>query len=61
MEKAAAVAERARLQDLVDAYDASRLVERRDASTRPETLDRAANVRARIARLDRVIANTDSA
>ena len=59
MEKTEALAERARLQKLLDGYDAGRLtrqdVNRRGTLTRDVTPDRGGNVRARIARLDQVI------
>ena len=59
MEKTEALAERARLQKLLDGYDAGRLtrqdVNRRGKLTRDVTPDRGGNVRARIARLDQVI------
>jgi len=58
MDKTEALAERARLQKLLDAYEADRLTnqERERAELRPEaTPDRAGNVRARIARLDQLI------
>jgi hypothetical protein len=59
MEKTEALAERARLQKLLDGYDAGRLtrqdVNRRGRLTRAVTPDRGGNVRARIARLDQVI------
>ncbi|HKO69964.1 MAG TPA: hypothetical protein VJV58_03425 [Bradyrhizobium sp.] len=65
MDKTEARAERARLQKLLDAYDADRLTrqgenERRER-TRNAMPDRAGNVRARIARLDQVIAKIDDA
>jgi hypothetical protein len=58
MDKTEALAERARLQKLLDAYEADRLTNqgRERAELRPEaTPDRAGNVRARIARLDQLI------
>jgi hypothetical protein len=59
MEKTEALAERARLQKLLHAYDADRLTrqEERDRGElrRDGTPDRAGKVRARIARLDEVI------
>ena len=65
MDKMEAHAERARLQELLDAYQASRLThqdedERRELK-RDLTPDRADNVRARIARLDEVIEKFDNA
>jgi len=65
MDKTEAKAERARLQELLDAYESSRLTQR-DEDDRRElkkgvTPDRADNVRARIARLDIVIAAPDDA
>jgi hypothetical protein len=65
MDKMEAHAERARLQELLDAYQASRLThqdedERRELK-RDVTPDRADNVRARIARLDEVIEKFDNA
>jgi len=49
--------ERAGLQDLLDAYEASRLQHRAqdERLNRATTPDRAANIRARIARLDQLI------
>jgi len=51
--------ERARLQSLLDAYEADRQRHRakdeRQGSQRESTPDRADNVRARIARLDQII------
>jgi hypothetical protein len=59
MDKTEAFAERARLQKLLGAYEADRLSHQeqgeRNGLTRDVTPDRAANVRARIARLDRLI------
>jgi hypothetical protein len=59
MDETEALAERARLQKLLDAYEADRLSHQeqgeRDGLTRDVTPDRAANVRSRIARLDRLI------
>jgi hypothetical protein len=65
MDKTEAYAERARLQKLLDAYEAGR-VTHRDEDERGElpqdvTPDRAGNVRARIARLDQVIAEINDA
>jgi hypothetical protein len=48
--------ERARLQSLLDAYEADRRHHR--AKDRELTPDRADNVRARIARLDQIIGGT---
>jgi hypothetical protein len=64
MDKMEAHAERARLQRLLDAYEAGRLThqdedERRELK-RVVTPDRADNVRARIARLDEAIADFDN-
>jgi hypothetical protein len=65
MDKTEAQAERARLQKLLDAYEAGRLThqdeDERDELTRDVTPDRAGNVRARIARLDQVIAGINDA
>lgn len=63
MNKRDAQVERARLQNLLDAYEAGRVEHGTDeeALKREATPDRAANVRARIARLDRVIAQTNDA
>ena len=59
MDKTEALAERARLQQLLDGYDAGRLTQQdlnqRGKLTRDMPPDRAGNVRARIARLDEVI------
>lgn len=59
MDKAEARLERARLQDMLDAYEAGRLtrhsVLQPGQAQREVTPDRADNVRARIARLDRII------
>jgi hypothetical protein len=59
MEKKEALAERARLQKLLDAYEAGRLTRQGEDEhrelTRDVTPDRAGNVRARIARLDQLI------
>ena len=51
--------ERARLQNLLDAYEAGRVEHRTDEDPvkREATPDRAANIRARIARLDQFIAS----
>jgi hypothetical protein len=58
MDKREALAERARLQNLLDAYEAGRLDHRAEDErlNRDVTPDRADNVRARIARLDEVLA-----
>ena len=65
MDKTEARAERARLQKLLDAYETSRLnhqdEDERGELTRDVTPDRADNVRARIKRLDQVIAENDDA
>ena len=59
MEKTEALEERARLQKLLDAYEAGRVAQHeedeRSERTRDGTPDRAGNVRARIARLDEII------
>ena len=59
MNKEEALAERARLQKLLDAYEAGRLThqddEERGELMRDATPDRAGKVRARIARLDQLI------
>ena len=64
MNKIEAHAERARLQDLLDAYQTGRLAHRdedeRRGLKREVTPDRADNVRARIARLDEAIAEFDN-
>ena len=63
MDKLEAQAERARLQNLLDAYEAGRLNTRaggeQRGGERERTPDRADNVRARIARLDQVIAESE--
>jgi hypothetical protein len=63
MNKQEAQAERARLQNLLDAYEGDRVnrrIENERRGLRPEvTPDRADNVRARIARLDQIIADND--
>jgi hypothetical protein len=63
MNKREAQAERARLQNLLDAYEADRQNHRaegeRRGAEREQTPDRADNVRARIARLDQVIAESE--
>ena len=65
MDKMEAHAERARLQLLLDAYEAGRLThqdeDERGELKRDVTPDRADNVRVRIARLDEVIAEFDNA
>lgn len=65
MDKTEAQAERARLQKLLDAYEAGRLTHQEEDDRREPkrdvTPDRADNVRARIARLDIVIAEPDDA
>jgi hypothetical protein len=59
MDKKEALAERDRLQNLLDAYEAGRVAHQeeddRGELTRDVTPDRAGNVRARIARLDQLI------
>ena len=63
MDKTEAKAERARLQNLLDAYEAGRVTHQEEDDRRElkrdVTPDRADNVRARIARLDIVIAGED--
>ena len=63
MNKREAQAERARLQNLLIAYEADReshrAVDERRGVERELSPDRADNVRARIARLDQVIAESD--
>jgi hypothetical protein len=63
MDKGEAQAERVRLQNLLDAYEADRRNHRfedeRRGVERELTPDRADNVRARIARLDQIIAESD--
>lgn len=63
MNKRDARVERARLQNLLDAYEAGRVEHGTDDEPlkREATPDRAANVRARIARLDQVISQRDDA
>ena len=65
MNKTEARAERARLQKLLDAYEADRVMHQEEDDRRElkrdVTPDRADNVRARIARLDIVIAEPDDA
>jgi hypothetical protein len=64
MNKMEALAERARLQKLLDSYDGSRLAQReedeRTERARDGTPDRAGNVRARIARLDELISDIEN-
>ena len=64
MNKMEALAERARLQKLLDSYEGSRLAQReedeRTERARDGTPDRAGNVRARIARLDELIAEIEN-
>jgi hypothetical protein len=64
MNKMEALAERARLQKLLDSYDGSRLAQReedeRTEGARAGTPDRAGNVRARIARLDELISDIEN-
>ena len=63
MDKWEARAERARLQNLLDGYEADRLErageDERRGLRREVTPDRADNVRARIAHLDQIIAESD--
>ena len=61
MKKREARVERARLQNLLDAYQASRLRDRPEDERlkREVTPDRGDKVRARIALLDQVIAESD--
>jgi len=65
MDKRQAQAERARLQNMLDAYEADRRNHRSDDERRgierEVTPDRADNVRARIARLDQIIAESGEA
>jgi hypothetical protein len=63
MNKRDAQIERARLQSLLDAYEAGRVEHRTDEEPlkREATPDRAGNVRTRIAHLDEVIAQIDDA
>ena len=64
MDKMEALAERARLQKLLDSYEGSRLAQQvedeRADRARDGTPDRAGNVRARIARLDELIAEIEN-
>jgi len=63
MDKWMAKAERLRLQKLLDAYEAGRLSQQaedeRRGLQREATPDRADNIRARIARLDQLLADGD--
>ena len=63
MDKTQALAERARLQKLLDAYEAGRVTHQEDDQRRDPTHDvtpdRAGNVRARIARLDQIISEIE--
>jgi hypothetical protein len=63
MDKWMAKAERLRLQKLLDAYEAGRLNQQaedeRRGLQREATPDRADNIRARIARLDQLLADGD--
>jgi hypothetical protein len=63
MNKREAFAERARLQQLLTAYEAGRLNHRAEDErlNREVTPDRADKVRARIARLDQIVAENDQA
>ena len=65
MDKTEAKAERARLQKLLDAYEAGRIAHQEENHRRERkrdvTPDRADKVRGRIAKLDIVIANPDDA
>ncbi len=66
MNKTEALAERARLQKMLVAYETGRVIhqgsgERRGVKPREVTPDRADNVRARIAGLDQLIAEIDRA
>jgi len=63
MDKREAQAERARLQNLLDVYEAGHLNRRGEDERlkREVTPDRAGNIRTRIARLDQVIAESDEA
>lgn len=58
MDTREALAERTRLQDLLSAYEAGRLGHRaaNERLNREVAPDRAHNVRARIARLDQIVA-----
>jgi len=63
MDRSDALAERARLQELLDGYEAGRLAHRAEDErlNRGVTPDRADKVRARIARLNQVIAESNQA
>lgn len=65
MDRAEAAAERARLQKLLDEYESGRISHQDKARPgevkRDVTPDRAANVRARIARLDQILSEGDDA
>lgn len=65
MHRTEAAAERDRLQKLLDAYESGRLAHQdedaRGELKRDVTPDRADNVRARIARLDQILAEGDDA
>jgi hypothetical protein len=65
MDRAEAVVERARLQKLLDEYESGRIThqdkDERGELKRDVTPDRAANVRARIARLDEILSEGDDA
>jgi hypothetical protein len=65
MNKVEAETERARLQKLLDAYEAGRRTHQdedaRRELRRDATPDRANNVRARIARLEQILAEPDDA
>ena len=63
MDRREALAERARLQDLLSAYEAGRLSHRAEDErlNREAAPDRADKVRARIARLDQIVAERDQA
>jgi hypothetical protein len=65
MHRTEAAAERDRLQKLLDAYESGRLAhqdeDERGELKRDVTPDRADNVRARIARLDQILAEGDDA
>ena len=62
MDKQQAEFERARLQSLLDAYEAGRVEHGTDddPAKREATPDRGANIRARIARLDQIIEGGDA-
>ena len=65
MHRTEAAAERDRLQKLLDAYESGRLTHQGENDQgelkRNVTPDRADNVRARIARLDQILAEGDDA